>query len=223
MTNNKQADNNIVVQEQPYNSKMANLNIKDSSEGIDLQFHGKNSLKSVHENYLKVPQLSTRVWAANILKTFKPASFIVCFNILEVDNGNEMIKNNEWSNFFMRAWESFPRIQFLLLNYSLDWSKEFAIDIPNVTITKMLGYNLLEEFALVQSADMYMGSYDKYAAAVVGTEKPFLLFGLNEAKANTLMEFFALTSRQILITENISPDYLFQRFTEFYSEISSQI
>jgi hypothetical protein len=127
------------------------------------------------------------------------------------------------------VWEDLPCVRFLLLNYSLDWDKEFAVDLPNVTLTKMLGYNLLEEFALVQSADMYMGSFDKYAAVVIGSEKPFLLFGLNETDRNTLAEFIdsasqLLLERQnhILIAEDISADCLFDYFKRFYVDLSAR-
>jgi hypothetical protein len=194
-----------------------------------VQLYGKNFLKAVHRNCLRVPQLSTRVWASNILKTFKPASFIVCFHVPESDLGNELNKYAEWRQFFMRVWEAMPCVHFLLLNYSLDWGKEFAVDLPNVTPTKMLGHNLLEEFALVQSADMYMGSFDTYAAVVIGSEKPFLLFGLNETDRHTLAELMDPASQlllerqnQILIAEDISPDYLFDYFKRFCMDLSAR-
>jgi hypothetical protein len=84
----------------------------------------------------------------------------------------------------------------------------------------------LEEFALVQSAEMYMGSFDKYAALVIGSEKPFLLFGLKEFDRNILGEFIDPASqllsarqKQILMAENISPYYLFNYFRQFYPEL----
>lgn len=223
------ADNNTIVHGPTNDKKITTLNIKVSSDGEDLQLQGKNYLKAVHRNCLRVPQLSTRVWASNILKTFKPASFIVCFHAPESDLGNDLNKYAEWRLFFMRVWEAMPCVHFLLLNYSLDWGKEFAVDLPNVTPTKMLGYNLLEEFALVQSADMYMGSFDKYAAVVIGNEKPFLLFGLNDTDRNTFAEFIDSSSQllserqnQILIAEGISLDCLFDYFRRFYMDLSAR-
>jgi len=223
LTDRAQAENNAIVHGPTEVKKIAHLNIKVSSDEMDLQLQDKNYLKAIHRNCLRVPQLSTRVWASNMLKTFKPASFFVCFHVPESAPGNGLSKYTEWRLFFMRVWETMPSVNFLLLNYSLNWGKEFAIDLPNVTLTKMLGYNLLEEVAIVQSADMYMGSFDKYAAVVIGSEKPFLLFGLNETDRNTLAELMDPASQlllerqnQILIAEDISPDSLFDYFRRFY-------
>jgi hypothetical protein len=223
------ADNNTIVHGPTRVKKIANLNIKVSSDGADLQLQGKNYLKSGYRNCLRVPQLSTRVWAWNILKTFKPGSFIVCFHARESDLGNDLNKYAEWRLFFVRVWKAMPCVHFLLLNYSLDWGRDFAVDLPNVTPTKMLGYNLLEEFALVQSADMYMGSFDRYAAVVIGNEKPFLLFGLNDTDRTTFAEFIDSASQlsserqnQLLIAEDISLDCLFDYFRRFYMDLSAR-
>jgi hypothetical protein len=74
-----------------------------------------------------------------------------------------------------------------------------------------------------------MGSFDKYAAVVIGSEKPFLLFGLNETDRNTLAEFIdsasqLLLERQnhILIAEDISADCLFDYFKRFYVDLSAR-
>lgn len=224
-----QAENNAIVHRPTNDEKIATLNIKVSSDGEDLQLQGKNYFKAIHRNCLRVPRLSTRVWASNILKTFKPASFIVCFHAPESDMGIGLSNYTEWRLFFMRVWEAMPCVHFLLLNYSLDWGKEFAVDLPNVTPAKMFGYNLSEEFALVQSADMYMGSFDKYAAIVTGSEKPFLLFGLNETDRNTLTELMDSSSQllserqnQLLIAEDISLDCLFDYFRRFYMDLSAR-
>jgi hypothetical protein len=220
-------ESNAIVQGSNELRKTNKLNIAVSSDWMDVQLQGKSYLKSVHGNCLKVPQLSTRVWASNILKTFKPASFIVCLHVPESVRRKDLSELTEWRPFFMQMWENFPWVQFLLLNYSLDWKKEFAIDLPNVTPTKMLGYNLLEEFALVQSADMYLGSFDKYASVIIGSEKPYLLFGLDETERNLLTEFINATSQvllkrqnQILITAEISPEDLFVYFKAFYMDLS---
>lgn len=221
-----QAENNTIIHMPADDRKTANLNVQVSFDGGDRQLQSINYINSIHRNCLRVPQLSTRVWALNILKTFKPASFIVCFHIPEDDRGSELSNFKEWRHFFMRVWDDLSCVHFLLLNYSLDLGKEFAIDLPNVTPIKMLGYSLLEEFALVQSAEMYIGSFDKYAALVIGTEKPYLLFKLNEFDRNTLTEFIDPASqllstrqKQILMAENISPDYLFNYFRQFYPEL----
>lgn len=134
----------------------------------DNYIHGKYQLS------LDVP-ISTKIWARNILKSHSPLSFFVA-----IDCG--VLKKEslpQWRHFFLESWRDFPEIHFILFDDFIALQRAFLTGLPNVTVTKILGYNFLEEFALCQLSDMFMGPYDKYAMAFIGSDKPFLLMGLN--------------------------------------------
>lgn len=134
---------------------------------------------SCNQNILNAP-LVTKIWARNILKGYKPGSFIISVHFPEYDGRDSSNTINNWKMFFSKSQEDFPHIHFVLLNYSTDWNDGGIQAMHNVTVTKILGYNFLEEFALVQTSDMFIGSYDKYAPAIIGTNKPFILLGLSD-------------------------------------------
>jgi hypothetical protein len=177
-----------------------------------------------NKNHLHLP-ISTRVWARNILKGHSPLTYFVAMEATGLCKNSE----SQWKNFFIDVWKTYPDIHFFILNKSLDEIRDFDIGLPNVTVTKMLGYNLLEEFAIVQLADMYMGSYGTYAAIVIKSEKPFLLFDLDGTDKKYLAELIDPAShlllerqKQILPIEDISPDYLFNYFRRFYMDLSAR-
>ena len=131
----------------------------------------------IHVKYqfpLAVP-LSTKTWARNILKSHSPLSFFVAidFGVLKKES------LPQWRHFFLESWRDFPEIHFILFDDFIALQRAFLAGLPNVTATKILGYNFLEEFALCQLSDMFMGPYAKYAMSFIGSDKPFLLMGLN--------------------------------------------
>ena len=177
-------------------------------------------------NLLDTPE-SIKVWARNVLKGYKPGSFIVCIHLPEFNKEDSANMLRNWRAFFMKAGEDFPHIHFLLLNFSIDWDdEELAIDLPNTKVTKMLGYNLLEEFALVQLSDMFIGAYDKYAIAVIGTTKPFILFGLSDTDMSQISDEINYSTRQlnrgkhqIWILDIPSPVDFYVKFKQFYIDV----
>jgi hypothetical protein len=178
-----------------------------------------------NSNLLDVP-VSTKVWARNILKGYPPGFFIICVHLPEFNREDNASILKNWRVFFMETWKNFPSIHFLLLNYSIDWDDELTFDLPNVTITKTLGYGLLEEFALVRLSDMYIGAYDKYATAVIGTNKPFMLISnggdCKEEACDDLTRNIKQLSRnknQIWISKIHSPEEIYLMFKEFYADI----
>lgn len=218
----------INLGEDIYNDQFSFLKSQDAnkiSEVNSLKVFINDSYMSVNSfdyfkhcssNFLDVP-VSTKVWARNILKGYPPQAFIISIHFPE-NNGKinaDVLMN--WQTFFLKAWKDFPRIHFLLLNFSIDWDKEIISRLPNVTVTKTVGYNFLEEFALVKLSDMYIGAYDKYAAAVIGTDEPFMLFGGGTELSN--IKQLSRNKHQIWISKIPSPEEIYLMFKEFYADI----
>lgn len=182
-----------------------------------------------NSNLLDVP-LSSKVWARNVLKGYPPDYFIICIHFPEFNREDNAGILKNWRVFFIETWKNFPNIHFLLLNYSIDWDDELAFDLPNVTVTKILGHGLLEEFALVQLSDMFIGSYDKYATAVIGTSKPFMLIGLSEIDIVRIndeikhnVQQLSRSKHQVWILDIPSPEDFYIKFRQFYIDINGTV
>ncbi len=209
---------------------------KNTVDGLEIFFdnlpmpvQNADYLIACKRNLLVVP-LSLQVWARNILKGYPPACFIVCVHLPEIKAAGNVSALEPWRVFFTNAWKDFPSLHFIVLNFSAEWDEGILNSLPNVTFTKMLGYSLLEEFALVRLSDMYIGAYDKYAAAVIGTNKPFMLFGLGGAdKSQTSDDMksgkneLSLNNRQTWIFDCHSPDEFYAKFRHFYLDINGKI
>jgi hypothetical protein len=187
----------------------------------------KGVFEPIFENPLRISLLSTNTWALNLIKTYNPAQFIISLNLPEKYNSDSNEHFDTLKRFFLRTWNEMPDIHFMLLNNPFHLNKEMVNNLPNVTITKMLGFSLLEEFAIVQSSDMYLGSYDVYSTFFIGSKKPFILFGLKETDNNscntgkcktTFTE--TKTSFQTIISDNISLDVLYEHLKKFLIESS---
>ena len=189
-------------------------NIEASTLRVDEYF------SSCENNFLEVPP-STKVWARGVLKTYRPGLFIVC---LDISNMNVKAARNpmeSWRDFFFNVYRDFPDICFFMLNHSPYGSEEHYMS--NVVYTKLLGYNFLEEFALVKVADMYLGSYDRYSMAIIGTEKPYILLGINNYDRAYVNEKTDAESRMVCrndyqrwYLEDISPMDFYHDFKMFY-------
>ena len=204
-------------------------NLQTFINGSQVSIHSIEYFNACTSNCLDAP-FSTKVWARNVLKGYKPGSLIV--SIRFPDSSKSASSLEAWRSFFMKAWEDLPHVHFLLLDYSIDWDKKSAIALPNVKVTKMLGYNFLEEFALVQLSDMYVGPYDEYAIAVIGTSKPFMLLGLSETDLSKMDDGTNCRTRQLSrgphqhwLLDTPQPADLYIKFKQLYMDVrtSSQM
>ncbi|MBP7506357.1 MAG: hypothetical protein KA807_00930 [Prolixibacteraceae bacterium] len=200
-----------------YNSGMIDIfidNIETSILRVDEYF------SLCESNFLEVPP-STKVWARSVLKTYRPGLFIVCVHISNMNVKAARDPMEGWRDFFFNICKDFPDIYFLILDHSPCESEESYIS--NVIYTKLLGYNFLEEFALVQVADMYLGSYDRYSMAIIGTEKPYILFGINNYDRDYINEKTDVEKRMVCrndyqrwYLEDILPMDFYHDFKMFY-------
>jgi hypothetical protein len=168
--------------------------------------------------FLEVP-VSTRVWARNIIKSRSPLTNFIAMNF-EI---TKVYSFSFYRHFFLDTWRDFPEIHFILFNDSIALQEGFLKGLPNVTVTKVLGYNFLEEFALCQLSDVFVGPYDEYAMARIGSDKPFLLMGLCEyenrreawAKIHAVNRI-GRNDDQVVLSEMPSPSDFFEIFSRFY-------
>lgn len=170
--------------------------------------------------------LSTKTWARNILKSHSPLSFFVAidFGVLKEES------LPQWRHFFLESWRNFPEIHFILFDDFIALQQALLTGLPNVTDTKILGYNFLEEFALCQLSDMFMGTYNKYSMAFIGSDKPFLLMGSNgydtrrggwEKASDVNQQTRNLW--QSWLSDVPAPSELYEVFSQFYTNVRKQI
>jgi hypothetical protein len=162
-----------------------------------------------------------RAWAHNFLTKFHPGTLIICFHIPKGSERDEpdLIFEN-WAPFFQKMKDDFPRVHFLLLNRVEDGVGKSLSCFHNVTSTKAIGLDFLEEIALVKTCDLYIGTYGKYAISVIGTETPFVLFETNiegprcgdESRKDQ-------HQNQIYLRELISPESFLNNFDQFVERI----
>lgn len=138
------------------------------------------NIKHIRGNCTRL-HVSLRVWAKNIIKMHSPLTFFVAMDM----DGFSAFSSFQWRDFFLKAWQDFPWIHFILFDKAIAANENFQTGLPNITATKNLGYNFMEEYALCQLSDMYMGSFSKYAMAVIGREKPFYISGVNDQDVNS--------------------------------------
>ncbi|PKN17947.1 MAG: hypothetical protein CVU71_10485 [Deltaproteobacteria bacterium HGW-Deltaproteobacteria-6] len=156
-----------------------NMNVSDELLVVfDQKFLYRQDIKRIHGNCTRL-HVNLRVWAKNIIKMHSPLTFLVAMDM----GGFSAFSSSQWRDFFLKAWQDFPWIHFILFDKAIAAKEDFQTGLPNITVTKSLGYNFIEEYALCQLSDMYMGSFSKYAMAVIGREKPFYITGENDHEA----------------------------------------
>ena len=164
---------------------------------------------------------STRTWARNILKGHPPLSFFVAMDFVSCGEDTA-----QWRHFFLQVWQDFPEIHFILFNDSIALQRGFLTGLPNVTVTKILGYNFLEEFALCQLSDMFVGPFHKHAMAAICSHKPFLLTGFSEYDGrregwgkSDRMKQIGCNDYQVGLPGAPVPSDFFEIFSRFYRDV----
>jgi hypothetical protein len=189
-------------------------------DGEPLNIPPVDYLLNNDRSFFEVP-VSTRTWARNILKSHPPLSFFVAMDFVPCGEDTE-----QWRHFFLQVWRDFSEIQFILFNDSIALQRGFLTGLPNVTVTKILGYNFLEEFALCQLSDMFVGPFHEHALAVIGSHKPFLLTGFSEydgrregwEKAGE-MSWIGRNDYQVGLLNAPAPSDFYEIFSRFYRDV----
>lgn len=178
---------------------------------------------SCRYNSLKVP-ISVETWAKNLLKQYQPGSFIVCMHLPETASNKHHDSIERWRSFYVKMLADFPNIHLFSLNSCDQLGVDWGVDLPNMTMTKKLGYNFLQELALVREGDMFVGSDGSYAVMIIGTGKPFIVLspsdaGYIDAKGNYSGEALVGGSREIWSQDISAPAEFVSIFRKFYADI----
>ena len=171
-------------------------------------------------NFLDVP-FSKSAWAWNTLKSYKPSSIFCCFSFGHYLGSDHDEAPAQWRDFFITALETFPRIQFFILDDP--WpSCDSLRSMPNVLSCNMLGYSVLEKVSIVHTSDMFLGAYDEYAITLRGTLKP-CLFYCDEFRGRLPIDgpkeevkLIEWGKQQLKITPKLVPQEILADLKEFY-------
>ena len=135
----------------------------------------------------KLPRLvvppAHRLWAEGFLKSHNPYAFAVTVHVrrreaetaifgaaLERDGSFDV-----WAEFFDEALRRHPETLFLLPGKADEWPR-WLLRRSNVIILKTLGLGLMEELAMIQACDLFMGLLSGPAVMAYLSEVPHALF-----------------------------------------------
>lgn len=119
-----------------------------------------------------------KAWAHNFLMRFHPGTFVVVTNLPESRHVGDLRHTLcQWEELFQRMELTYPMVHFMVLNPVAHRDGELLARFHNLTSTKLIGLEFMDEIALTKACDLYVGPFDEYAVAVIGTEKPFILLG----------------------------------------------
>ena len=80
----------------------------------------------------------------------------------------------EWRAFMARMASRHPEVAFLLLGGYTEWDRSLY-RLPNVFIPRAMGFGLGHELALLQRADLFMGSSSGFAAMATFCNVPYVI------------------------------------------------
>jgi hypothetical protein len=86
---------------------------------------------------------------------------------------------NAWYEFIKGAQDDFPEVLFILLG-KVQEKPIHLLNLNNVIIPRMLGYNLGHELAFFRVADSFMGSSSGFAAMANFTDIPYVITKMND-------------------------------------------
>jgi hypothetical protein len=85
----------------------------------------------------------------------------------------------EWMRFMRVVSQKFPFVRFVLLG-RIQEKPIVLLKQKNVIVPRFLGFNLAHELALVQEADLFMGTSSGFAAMANFTQVPYAIFRMTE-------------------------------------------
>lgn len=135
----------------------------------------------------------------------------------------------EWDEFFVEVASLYPDVVFVLLNPATYWDRTTYRAHGNLVLASQFGLDFSEKIALVHQADMYLGAYDAYAAAVVGTNVPALVMRpeANSRRAPSVGDGArprSLTPRshQRLLLDDVTPRQFLGEFRSFREALGAR-
>lgn len=130
-----------------------------------------------------------------------------------------------WISFLTRCAEAFPEIKFVQVGLR---GEEFAgvRNLKNAIIAKDYGSSISEDFALIKSSVLYMGTTSGISKIAEFSETPFLLFKMEPINMNRLdlkngkgYIFSSHLQKFYDSSFNLTTESLFDEFSKVYKEL----
>ena len=134
-----------------------------------------------------VPKLTTppgyRLWAESFLKSYSPEVFAVTVHVRRREAESHIFRDalerdgvfSDWEAFFDEAQRRHPETLFLVLGKPTEWPRRL-MRRSNVIILKSLGLGLMEELAMIQASDLFMGLLSGPSTMAFFSDTPYALF-----------------------------------------------
>lgn len=108
--------------------------------------------------------------------------FVLCIHLRFRESGGDSAQADVsrdarldgWLAFLAELGDRFPDVLVVALGRPGEWPREF-FRLPNVVILKTQGYGLLEEMAMIEEADLFMGTVSGPAEFAYFGVKPYVI------------------------------------------------
>lgn len=159
-------------------------------EGLDTRIAAYNGHTVINRFYREqgfVPRLTTppgyRLWAESFLKSYSPEAFVVTVHVRQRVAESHIFRDaldrdgdyRVWEEFFDEATRRRPETVFILLGKPAEWPRRL-MRRSNVIILKSLGLGLMEELAMIQASDLFMGLLSGPSIMAFFSETPYAQF-----------------------------------------------
>jgi hypothetical protein len=130
----------------------------------------------------------------------------------------------EWRAFMARMATRHPEVVFLLLGGYTEWDRAMY-RLPNVLIPRAMGFSLGHELALLQRADLFMGSSSGFAAMATFCNVPYVITKIQHLFAQYIdvsvggRHYRFGNENQILYWEAETQDVLLDFFEEVHGRL----
>jgi hypothetical protein len=169
-------------------------------------------------------------WADSFKQTHAKGRFVVAINIrqgaLSITPAN-LYRDSplpEWHAFIRRTVSRDPNVLFLILGGYTEWDREF-LRLPNVLIPRAMGYGIGHELALLDRADLFMGSSSGFAAMATFCNRPYVITNIQHLFSGYIdvpvggRHYPFGNENQILYWEKENQDVLL----DFYDELRGRL
>ncbi len=170
------------------------------------------------------------VWADEFRRTHCDGRFVVAVNIRQGAlslTPADMFRDSplsEWHAFISRVDKRHPDVLFLILGGYTEWDRKMY-RLPNVLIPRIMGFGLGHELALLNRADLFMGTSSGFATMATFGTKPYLITNVQHvfSRYNGVpvggRHYLFGTENQILYWEKETQDVLLDFFEEIHTRV----
>lgn len=202
-----------------------------------LDFISHRQINAHYHQHGQLPWLSAPrgygAWADVFRRTHCDGHFVVAVNIrqgalsLRPANLDRDSPLPEWHAFIRRAVARHTDVLFLILGGYTEWDREM-VRLPNVLIPRAMGFGLGHELALLQRADLFMGSSSGFATMATFCDKPYLITNIQHLFAEYIdipvgtRHYPFGNENQILYWEKENQDVLLEFFEDIHGRLRAR-